>query len=198
MPADERGCYKSDATQPQETKDHARLRNRADRQGPAAPAHRAARAKPARQAQRHRRDHARRDTPRGRMGRGRRRGARDRGRRRGPGLLRWLRPGRLRRGPRARRAGRSPLPPGEDALGPDARLRRHEAQHRRLHGAMAQPQAHHRQGAWLCGGRRQRHRAVLRPAGHGRRRAHRLHAHARMGLPDHSDVASRACRARTS
>ena len=71
---------------------------------------------------------------------------------------------------------------------PMDRLRIHEAQHRGLHEPVAQPQAHHRQSAWLRGGGRQRHRLVLRPAGDGGRRAHRLHAHARLGLPHHRHV----------
>ena len=49
-------------------------------------------------------------------------------------------------------------------------------------------QADDLQGARLRGGRRLRHRAVLRPGRHGRGRAHRLHAGARVGLPDHGDV----------
>ena len=44
------------------------------------------------------------------------------------------------------------------------------------------------QGARLCGGRRLRHRAVLRHHLHGRGCAHRLHADPRLGLPDDGDV----------
>ena len=44
------------------------------------------------------------------------------------------------------------------------------------------------QGARLRRRGRQRHRAVLRPGRHGRRRPHRLHARAGLGLPHHGDV----------
>jgi enoyl-CoA hydratase/carnithine racemase len=42
---------------------------------------------------------------------------------------------------------RPSVPAGAPSLGPDGRLRLYEAQHRGLHGAVAQPQADHRQGA---------------------------------------------------
>jgi enoyl-CoA hydratase len=66
--------------------------------------------------------------------------------------------------------------------------RDHEGFHRRLLQPLAQPQADHLQGAGLRRGRRQRHRAVLRPGGDGRGCADRLHAGAGLGLPDHRDV----------
>ena len=43
-------------------------------------------------------------------------------------------------------------------------------------------------GYAVGGGRGQRHRAVLRPAGDERRRPHRLHAHAGLGVPHHGHV----------
>ena len=102
---------------------------------------------------------------------------------RGPGVLRRLRPQAFRRrrddAPLARRT--MPWDPMRD-------YRDHEAQHRRLHVAVAQLQADDRQGARLRGGGRQRHRAVLRPRRDGRGRADRLHAGARLGLPDDRDV----------
>ena len=129
-----------------------------------------------------RRDAAR-HSRRGGVGQRRARHPRHHRRGRRQGLLRRLRPQRV-----WRRRHRPPLPAGAHALGPDGRLRLHEAQHRRLHDAVEKRQAHHCQGARRGGGRRQRHCAVLRPAGDGRGRAHRLHAHARLGLPHHRDV----------
>ena len=67
------------------------------------------------------------------MGRGRRRGPRDRRRGRGPRLLRRLRPVALAEERRAT-APRPSRAAGTHALGPDGRLRRHEAPHRGLHG----------------------------------------------------------------
>ena len=162
---------------------HARIQHPAHHPRPAAAAHRPPAAQPTGPVQRHQRRHARRDPRRGGMGQRRAGNPRHRGRRGGQGLLWRLRPRRL-----CRAADRTPLPAGSPPLGPDGRLRRHEAQHRGLHEPVALIQADDRQSARRRGGRRQRHRDVLRPAGDGRGRAHRLHAHPRLGLPDHGHV----------
>ena len=47
------------------------------------------------------------------------------------------------------------------------------------------------QGARVCRRGRLGHCALRRPDDHGRHRANRLHAHACLGLPDHSDVGAR-------
>ena len=114
-----------------------------------------------------------------RRGERRPRRARHRAAGRRPGVQRGLRHEGVRRG-RRRHPGRG--------VGPDPRLRPDEAQHRRLLQPVAVAEADGREGARLRRRRRQRHRAVLRPGRHGRRRPHRLHARARVGLPDDGDV----------
>ncbi len=121
----------------------------------------------------------RRDPRRRRTRERRRRGARDRAPRCGSRVLRRLRPQAIR-GDRRRHPGRR--------LGSDQGLPGHEAQHRRLLHAVPIAQADDLQGARLCRGRRQRHRTVVRPRRDGRRRAHRVHAGPRLGLPDDRDV----------
>ena len=104
-------------------------------------------------------------------------GPRDRAGRQRQGLLRRLRPRRVRRD-----AGAEPRP--GRALGPGRRLADDEPQPARLHEPVPLGQAGGLQGARLLRGRRHRHGAVLGPARDRRRRAHRLPARARLGRAD--------------
>ena len=103
--------------------------------------------------------------------------ARDRARRQREGLLRRLRPRRVRRDAAAEpRPGR--------AVGPGDRLADDEPQPARLHEPVPLGQAGRLQGARLLRGGRHGHGALLGPARDRRRRAHRLPAGARLGRAD--------------
>ena len=85
---------------------------------------------------------------------------------------------------------------GEDAIaardvghvGSRARLPRHVAQRARVHVALGEPEARDRAGARLVRRRRHGPGAVQRPDLHGRGRADRLSAGARLGRADDDDV----------
>ena len=179
----------STASRRTDARGHAGLQHPAHRSRCARAAHRAPSPQPPRAAQRHQHGDAARDPRRRRVGRGRRRGARDRrrGRRGGRSAPATTCACSAEESPRSGpvdhplQQERRPWDPMVDY----AVMKRHTEDFMALWRSQ---EADHREGARLRGRGRQRHRALLRPARHGRRREDRLHADARLGLPDDGDV----------